>query len=551
MNKKNVLVVEDNELNREMLADILSSEYHVYKASNGQEAIDILKTYHKIISIILLDIMMPVMDGYTFLKIIKNDSKLSLIPVIVTTHSDNIDEEIQALTLGATDFVPKPYKPQVIKHRIASLIKLRETSSIVIQLQYDKLTGAYSKEYFYEKVRQKINENPNHNYSIIASNIENFKFYNEAFGVIQGDELLKQISSIFLRNIGDHGFVGRFEADKFLCFVENLDYSILEKIKPFVTPKSKTILMRYGIYSVIDLSVPVEQMCDRALLVANSIKGQYGKYYAIYDDTIRNRIIRINSITEMMEQAIKNHEFTIYLQPKIDINNNKMVGAEALVRWINPTLGFLSPGEFIPIFEKNGFIFDLNKYVWEEVCKILNKWKGEQKPLIPVSVNVSRSDIPRTDLGELFFGLIKKYNLDTKILHLEITESAYANNPKDIVEAMKQLRHLGFEIEMDDFGSGYSSLNLLSQMKVDILKLDMKFIQNETQKSEEESILFDVIRMAHRMKIKVVAEGVETDYQIERLKKVECDYVQGYYYSKPIPVDEFEKNFLNRLEKKT
>lgn len=544
--KKQILVVEDNELNRAMLCAILEEEYQVLEAGNGQEALDILQQWKGSVALILLDIMMPVMDGYTFLERIKSDKQLSLIPVIVMTQSDAEEDEVTALAHGATDFVPKPYRPQVLLHRVASLIKLRETAAMVNHFQYDRLTGLYSREFFYRKVRERLDENPDQNYLIICSNIENFKLFNDTFGRDAGDRLLKELAAMAQSMVDDAGFCGRLNADRFLCFEtreavqqrwQNLDRAVNQHF----SARFKSTVMRWGIYEIKDRSVSVEQMCDRAMLAADSIKGQYNHYFAVYDDSLRAKLLRENAITEAMETALTGKQFTVYFQPKYSLNDSCMAGAEALVRWVHPEWGFMSPGEFIPLFEKNGFISKLDQYVWERTCAHLRDWKEKGYPLLPVSVNVSRADMYQSNLADTLLALTRKYGVDPAHLHLEITESAYTDNPTQIIGTVEQLRNHGFIIEMDDFGSGYSSLNMLSQMQLDILKLDMKFVQNEISKPAGKSILNDIITMAHRMNLNVVAEGVETRNQVKRLQAVGCDYVQGYFFAKPMPAGEFEE----------
>ena len=246
-----------------------------------------------------------------------------------------------------------------------------------------------------------------------------------------------------------------------------------------------------------------------------------------------------------MQTALSEKQFTVYFQPKHSLNDDSMIGAEALVRWIHPEWGFMSPGEFIPLFEKNGFIRNLDEFVWESVCEKLCEWKNKGYPLVPVSVNVSRADIYRSNVIETLSRLIEKYKIDPSLLHLEITESAYTENPEQIISTVEALQNKGFVIEMDDFGSGYSSLNMLSQMSLDILKLDMQFIRYEMSKPAEQSLLNDIVNMAHRLHLKVVAEGVETVDQKERLKSMKCDYAQGYFYAKPAAAAEYEKLLMN------
>ena len=544
--KRQILIVDDNLLNRELLVDILSEQYTVLQAKNGRDALEILNQNKDSISLILLDIMMPVMDGYSFLDEMKKDKELALVPVIVMTQSDSERDEISALEHGATDFVPKPYRPQVILHRVASLIKLREEAAIINQYRYDRLTGLYNKDFFCQKVQERLEEDPEGEYSIVFSNIENFKLYNDMFGSKQGDVLLQEVAGIAREMVGDSGICGRFGADHFICLQERgkerMDRQNFGRFLNLNIPAlMRNVVMRWGIYEITDRTVSVEQMCDRAMLAAYSIKGQYNQFFTVYDDALRGKLLREKAITDDMENALQEMQFSIYLQPKYSLSDACMVGAEALVRWIHPKWGFMSPGEFIPLFEKNGFISRLDQYVWEQVCSMLRNWKEKGYRLLPVSVNVSRADIFQLHLEDVLPALTRKYGIDPAYLHLEITESAYSNSPAQIMSAVAALRNQGFIVEMDDFGSGYSSLNMLSQVRLDILKLDMTFIKNETSKPIEQSILNDIIHMAHRMHMKVVAEGVESREQMKRLQLGGCDYAQGYFFAKPMPSNEFEE----------
>ena len=544
--KKKIMVVEDNWLNREMLASILEEDYTVLEAENGQQALELLAQHREDMALILLDVMMPVMDGYTFLDRIKQDETLSLIPVIVTTQGDTEADEVEALAHGATDFVPKPYRPRVIQHRVASLIKLREDAAMANQFKYDRLTGLFSKEYFYQKVLERLNSDPQGEYSIVCSNIENFKMYNDGYGLEAGDRLLKHLAEKIQAHTGPDGLCGRFGADRFLMLKERSRE--LQDRELFLRDElegrrciHENVVLKWGVYPITDRSVPVQQMCDRAFLASGSIRGQYNRQLAVYDERLRDQLLREKVITESMETALAEHQFTVYFQPKYSLKTNTLAGAEALVRWIHPKWGFMSPGDFIPLFEKNGFITQLDRYVWEQTCVALSRWQKLGYPPLAVSVNVSRADIYQADLPQTLSGLIRKYGLKPEQLHLELTESAYTENPNQILATVDQLRGLGFLVEMDDFGSGYSSLNMLNQMKLDILKLDMKFIQTETAKPADQGILRFIISLARWLNLSVVAEGVETREQLERLRDVGCDYVQGYYFAKPMPAQQFEE----------
>ena len=443
MGRKQILVVEDNELNREILCAILKESYQVLQAENGQAALALLRRQGEEISLILLDVVMPKMDGYTLLDILRGDPVLSSIPVIVTTQSNSEEDEVTALSRGATDFVPKPYRPQVILHRVASLINLRENAAIVNLLQYDRLTGVYTREFFYRKLRERLDANPDKSYCIVCANVENFKLFNDTFGVREGDRLLRAIADILRKMAGKENFCGRFRADRFL-FLQEADPRWLtgegKELEPEVL--NHKVTFRWGVYEITDRNVQVEQMCDRVLLAAHSIKGKYNQFLAVYDDALRAKLLREQAISDAMEPALANEEFLVYLQPKYSLKQGCIAGAEALVRWIHPQWGFMSPGEFIPLFEKNGFIPRLDRYMWDKVCRLLGRWKREGHPMIPISVNVSRADIFQQDLVKTLTGLTEKYGVEPKYLHLEITESAYVDNASRIVETLKELRQL-------------------------------------------------------------------------------------------------------------
>ncbi|MGN0424189.1 MAG: EAL domain-containing protein [Acetatifactor sp.] len=546
MRRRQVLIVEDNELNLAMLEEILQGEYEILKAVDGLDGLAVLQQNKESIALILLDIMMPVMNGYDFLDAVRSDSEFANIPIIVMTQADSEEDEIGALEHGATDFIPKPYRAKVIRHRVASLIKLRETAAMVNQFKYDRLTGLYTKDFFYRKVREVLDANPEKEYSILCCNLENFKLYNDTFGRQAGDKLLIEVARILKKRVSPDAICCRFTADRFLCLTDR--ESELKGRKCFVKAREKTrselaenISVKLSIYEIWDPSIPVEKMCDRALWVVNTIKGIYDKHLVVYDETLRKQLLREQIITDAMEEALEQKQFAVFFQPKYNLHDGRMVGAEALVRWIHPEWGFLSPGEFIPLFEKNGFICKLDEYVWDRTCERLRDWMDKGYGVVPVSVNVSRADIYHAHLVEHLCELVDKYRIDPSYLHLEITESAYTENPEQIISTVEDLRRRGFVIEMDDFGSGYSSLNMLGQISIDILKLDMGFIRTEFEKPLEQSILNDVVNMAHRLHLNVIAEGVETGSQRNQLRELGCDYAQGFYYAKPMPDKDYEE----------
>ena len=547
---KQLLIVDDNKVNRQVLCKILSDNYEVLEAENGMSALEILHNHYESISAVLLDLIMPVMDGYKVLEKMRSDMFLSKIPVIVTTANVDRDTEIKALSLGANDFLLKPYKPAIILHRLANTINFRETAALVNAVEKDTLTGLYNKEFFYKKAETLIKSGGDNAYDIICLDIERFKLVNDLFGMQTGDDLLKYVANIVKEHIQSNGIYGRIGSDLFACLCPHsicYDNTIFEKANKKINefPISISINVRFGIYAVDKLNDPVSVMCDRAFIACNSIKGKYDTHYAYYSDEFRQKMLSEQTIIDSMKDALTEKQFEVFFQPKYDLKTEEIIGAEALVRWIHPTKGYMRPDEFIPLFEKNGFITDLDIYVWDQCCQKLRAWIDNGNTATPVSVNISRADIYNPELHHILLSIVQKYELSPKYLHLEITETAYTQDPEQLIEAVLRLKKLGFIIEMDDFGTGYSSLNMLSELPIDIIKLDMRFLQKEENKNSDRSILSFIISLAKWMDLNVVAEGVETVEQVNLLKSLNCEYAQGYYYATPLPQEQFEKLLLD------
>lgn len=557
--QKTVLVVDDSTTNRSILCDILHSDYTVIQAENGIQALTKLKKQDKKVDAIILDIIMPEMDGYEFMDKIKQDKTLSQIPVIILTEKSDRGTEKKVLESGAWDFVPKPYDADIIKLRLKNVIArsqvslLKELNNV---MNYDPLTEIYSKNKFFSASKALLKDNPDKQFAFLRLDIDRFKLINSFFGTAYGDRLLKRVA----KRIRDFAKTtecctfGRIDADVFGIFtpyqgkeetVKQIEQAVEDMKK---LSASYNIMIVYGVYVVTDRSLPISFMCDRAALAAKTVKGHYMKSYAFYDDKMRLSIENEQNIINEMSDALENHEFVPYYQPKYDVKTNKPVGAEALAWWIHPTKGFISPGVFIPIFEKNGFISKLDFYIWECVCKQLKEWKDKGVPLFPVSVNVSRVNLYNPNLSKIIIELTKKYDVDPKYFNIEITESVYTDDNVMIDDITSQLRNNGFTILMDDFGSGYSSLNVLKDVQVDMLKMDMMFMFKAKYDGRAETIISSVIRMAKWLNIPVIAEGVDRAEQVEFLKSVGCDYIQGFYYSKPLPAADYEKLISDQEE---
>ena len=411
---------------------------------------------------------------------------------------------------------------------------------------YDELTGIYNKQAFYAKTKEMLLDNPDKNFDLLRINIERFKVLNDLFGESTGDKLLRYIGK-FLKEINLPLCVsGRLYADNFVvCYEAGKGDSrrminTLQMVADSFAINNRTILS-FGLYRIDDKTLPVSVMCDRANMALWKAKGNFKNPYCEYDEKMRQQVLKEQKIINAMEMAIQNKEFTLYLQPKYNIEKGTIIGAEALVRWISLENGFISPGDFIPVFENNGFVYEVDKFIWEESCRYLRKWLDEGLEVHPISVNVSRIDLYDPKLVQHLVDLREKYQLPSQYLELEITESAYTEDPEQIITITRQLREAGFVILMDDFGTGYSSLNMLKDIQIDVLKLDMGFLKSSDYSAKGGNILTAILKMAESLKMQTIAEGVETKEQVEFLKSIGCKYVQGFYYSKPLPVDEFEK----------
>lgn len=543
-----ILFVDDDNTERCLLLDVLQEKYDVAVAANGEEALKILDESYNEIALVITDLYMPVMDGYSLLKRMKGVRQYSNIPIIVLTGgSDEVkkdDMELRCLELGASDFILKPYNVKVILNRVNSLIRLRESTTFLHYLERDSLTGLYTKEFFYQRVGQYLRERPEDECVMFVTDIIGLKVINENYGIETGDDILKQLGDLY-QKLSCFLFCGRVEGDKIAGFLRADDLEmLLDYIKENRHKQQfpvSNVIIKHGYYRIRkSTNLEPQGMYDRALLALTKIKSVYGVYISEYDDEVRKDLLLQRQIVESAEKALQDNQFTIYFQPKVNVRQEKINGAEALVRWIHPDIGFMNPADFISVFEKNGFIKKLDYYVWKEVCRSLRTWKQRGLKLVPISVNVSRRDFEDPYLAESIIAIADHYQVAHSLLHVEITESSYSDAPHRIAETVHKFHDAGFVVELDDFGSGYSSMVALNDLDVDVLKLDMSIVQKDDPKSEQ-SVLGFSMQLARMLQLKTVAEGVETKKQAERIAALGGDYIQGYYYFKPLPKDEFEK----------
>lgn len=539
--KRKVLIVEDNEINREILKETLEDDYDVLEAVNGEEGLNILSQYYKDISLILLDVVMPVCDGFEFLSRQKSDSLLASVPVIVTTGNNSQEDELKCLGLGAVDFITKPYNARIVKSRIDSVIKLRESSMTLAAIEKDELTGLYTRQAFYHHARTFTHFMTEEKFNVVILDVADFELINGTYGTKKGNEVLVYLSNAF-RYYVKNGLLTRYEGDQLLGLFHSKVKMNVERINRNINKIAEeapipNICIKVGIYEDVDTNLSIPIICDRALMAEKSISKDFKTNVAFYTDELNQKQLAQRQMENDFKSAIANREFKVYYQPKYDVNTENIVGAEALVRWQKTDGTLISPGAFIPLFESDGLVVHLDEYVFESVCQFQKERMENKLEIVPISVNLSRASIHFSDVVERYVDIVNQKQIPFECVPIELTESATLYSEK-ILEITDQLVNAGFTLHMDDFGSGYSSLTSLNELNFSAVKLDKSLIDYIDQ-VRGKKIVQQAIDLGHGLDMKVVAEGVESKEQRDCLKEMHCDMIQGFYYSKPLKQEDF------------
>ena len=547
--KRLILVADDEQVNRELLGFIAESNYDVLYAANGKDALDIMRKNAKVLSLVLLDLNMPEMGGFEVMQKMMEDDDLRKIPVLVLTSDE--DAEVDCLKLGASDFIIKPFRaPEVVMARMQKTIELNEDRSVIEQTEREDLTGLYIKDFFYNYAKQYDLHHQDLKMDALAININNFHLINELYGRQTGDIVLGHMGE-YLRSMRDrYGSIAcRTEADQFLIYVPSglVDYEEMAKEidAHFNRFSDINVHVRSGIYRDADKTIEIERRFDRAVRAENTIEGDYNKSIAYYDASIHQKRLDDLKLMDEFDEALEKEEFQLYFQPKYNIDKDEPVlsSAEVLIRWKHKERGMISPGIFIPLFENNGLIQKLDFWIWKRAIEYMAEWKEKYGKEITLSINISRVDLYNKNLIKYLDDNVEKYGVSKENLYLEITESAYTEDTDQLMGVVEQLREDGYKIEMDDFGTGYSSLAMLAQVPVDIIKMDMLFVQGMHSNEKRETIIRLIMDIAESLGIRTIAEGVEDKETVDFLKKVGCNTIQGYYFSKPLPAEDFVKKF--------
>ena len=416
---------------------------------------------------------------------------------------------------------------------------------------HDTLTGLYNKNYFAQKTSEILNENPDKEWLLICSNIKDFKLVNDLFGLEKGNEVLKMEADLLKEQCGEGSVYGRTGGDKFAICIPKEEFKeqdFMDAIQTMGHAFNNDLYHLHiyvGVYEITDRNEEVSIMCDKANLAIKTLGENYDKSMAYYNDTIFHDTVAEKQLVGDFDKALAEKQFCMYLQPQVT-SEGKLLGAEALVRWQHPKRGLIFPGDFIEVFEKTGLIYRLDRFVWELAVQKLAQWQKAGRDDLYISVNISTKDFYYMDVYETITSLVETYKIIPSTLKLEITETAIMTGTAGELEMIERFRKSGFQVEIDDFGSGYSSFNTLKDMDVDVLKIDMGFLRITRPERIERSmsIINTIISLTKTLGLSVITEGVETKEQIDKLTQMGCGIYQGYYFSKPIPVDQFEDTYL-------
>lgn len=439
---------------------------------------------------------------------------------------------------------------------VLNMRSVKRAKRLISATETDTLTGLYNREYFFQYANRMYRDRPNTPMDAVVLNIEQFHSVNALHGRALGDQVLRVLGSE-IRAIADEtgGISGRFGADRFDIYCQpqseyHTMFDRMQKKLDAVAPNAN-IRLRMGVMPWQPKMEPI-QLFDRARTACNMARGHYMEHLIVYDEIVSERESYEQRLVNDLRHALDAREFEVHYQPKYDIQTEQpeMVSVEALVRWRHPMLGVIPPGDFIPLFEKNGQISLLDQFVWYEAARQIAEWRDAYGVTIPVSVNLSRIDIVDAALADTLEDILAQNKLDHRDFSLEVTESAYTENSDQVIRVVGDLRNRGFEVEMDDFGTGFSSLNMLSSMPIDMLKMDREFVRNIDHDEKDQQLVALIIDIAKSLRVSVIAEGVETDAQLQLLKTLGCRYVQGYYFSRPLSAEELAKRYLTTGKKR-
>ena len=538
---RTVLVVDDNEINREILGEVLEDDYQVLTAENGQAALDLLRSGSVGVSAILLDLLMPVMDGRTFLREAQSDPELRDIPVLVVTGDSTSEAEYECLDLGASDFIPKPVNPKIAKKRVASAIRLRESNSALSMVGVNSDTGLLSRQAFIVAAEQALARHPDKTRAVAVGLLADFAAMYANCGRERTDETLRIIGEFTASD--PLNISSAYLGEGRVCLLRengsasDLEERAVELCRRLEETTGLDVNLKFGVVEGVRAGDSIPAKLSDAIDAAKRIENDNRTLIGYHTEEIEKALTRRRAILAAASGSLAAGDFFVVYQPKHEARNGKVVGAEALVRWIHPTLGFVSPGEFIPLFEETGFVGEVDDFVRKTTVRDMIRWHKAGLDPIAVSVNFSRKELEDCDLVFSVVGSLSQVDgIPREMFHAEVTETMWSNDTDSVMKSLRLLKGAGCLLELDDFGSGYSSLSMVAALPLDVIKLDMSLVRAI---DVQEPVIECAVDLSHKLGRVVVAEGVEDEETVKRLAELGVDVLQGYYFSKPLPYEEF------------
>ncbi|MBQ8095449.1 MAG: EAL domain-containing protein [Clostridia bacterium] len=542
--RRKILILETSGASQGILNEALCEKYDLCFVNTGAEAL--IELHKEKYSLVIVDLNENQEDRVAFLDLFFKSDDLKSIPTTVITSDTEL--ELYAIRLGVADFISKSFEAsELILAKCDRVIELAFDRMLVKSTENDPLTGLYTPDFFFQYVRQILNYTSREERDALVLDVEHFHLINEIYGRDFGDRLLKEMADA-LRKLKPEtdGIVCRSGVDCFLVYCKHLEgydaiTSAMEEVLNL--PELQRFRVRIGVYHHVDHSIEPERWFDRAKKACDQLRGDYTRSISVYDENLMEKSVFEERLVYDIKRAIENEELLVYYQPKYDIQVDvpRLASAEALIRWNHPEYGLIGPDKFIPLFEKNGMIQLVDDYMWRRTARQIAAWRDKYGFVLPISVNVSHIDIFDEHLEEKLESITEANNLTPDAISLEITESAYSSSADRLIMFAENMRKRGYKIAMDDFGVGSSSLNMLTQLPFDVLKLDMQFVRNMEKDRKSRKMVDLVIDIAKFLEVTCVAEGVETKAQYQLLRDMRCDYAQGYYFSKPVNAEKFEK----------
>ena len=541
--KHTILLALQDKKELEEMTKILGDKYNLLSSENGEDAYRILQDNYAKISLVIINPNLAQLSGEVMMRMAGKDALLQNIPFIVVATPKDVDMPKKYTELGAVEYFREPLVPNEFLARVSVVIRLRQSNAVIFANEMDEIPGLYTRRAFLYHATEFLRDHREESVDILMSYIDGFETIIQRYGSAHADAVLSLLVTCFKEQYRENIIMGRFTDNQvsIICLHKNRDMDEMAREiahKLYREIPVSGVKLKIGVYEEVDYRQSVRTSCEYAASAMWSIEHKFDRRVAFYTQAMHRQTMQDKRVELEMNDALKNGEIKVYYQPKHELKTGKLVGAEALVRWAHPEKGLISPSEFVSVFEKTGFIRLVDYYVWRNTCKNLKKWIAEGKQVVPISVNASRIDLQFPNAARYAISSTEIFHIPASLLHIEVTENAFTENVDAISETLRECRAAGFKVELDDFGTGYSSLSMLGSMPLDIIKIDKSMLQNVADEKKN-GVLKACVQIAKALGLQIVAEGVENDKSVELLKKMDVEFAQGYYYSKPLPEDKF------------